>query len=162
MLTYSGMIRLSLRASVSQSASESSLRIQHSLRHISLRSLSTKEKSKVLNAIQSAPVVLFMKGTPSSPACKYSRNTIQILGYQGVDPIKFNSYNVLDDQELRDGVKEYSDWPTIPQLYLNGQFIGGHDLVVNLGENGDLAELLDQAGVLIPEETQEETQNNTG
>lgn len=115
------------------------------------RMLSTEMKSALDSAVSSAPVVLFMKGTPEQPQCGFSRNTIQILGYQGVDPKKFAAYNVLEDPELRDGIKEYSSWPTIPQLYINKEFIGGHDIVVSMSESGELAELLEKEEVLVEE-----------
>ncbi|ANB15959.1 monothiol glutaredoxin GRX5 [Sugiyamaella lignohabitans] len=93
-----------------------------------------------------------MKGTPEAPACGFSRHTIEILGYQGVDPSKFAAYNVLEDPELRQGIKEYSNWPTIPQLYIKKEFIGGHDIIVSLSETGELAEMLEKEEVLVPEE----------
>lgn len=116
------------------------------------RYLSTETKEAIDRAVKAAPVVLFMKGTPEQPMCGFSRATIQILGYQGVDPNKFAAFNVLEDEELRQGIKEYSDWPTIPQLYLNGEFIGGHDIVVGMAESGDLASLLEKEHALVPEE----------
>lgn len=115
------------------------------------RMLSTEMKSALDSAVSSAPVVLFMKGTPEQPQCGFSRNTIQILGYQGVDPKKFAAYNVLEDPELRNGIKEYSSWPTIPQLYINKEFIGGHDIVVSMSESGELADLLEKEDVLVEE-----------
>lgn len=93
-----------------------------------------------------------MKGTPEFPQCGFSRATIQILGQQGVDPEKFAAYNVLEDPELRDGIKEYSEWPTIPQLYVNGDFIGGCDIVTNMAQSGELADLLETNDALVPEE----------
>lgn len=118
----------------------------------SVRFLSDETKAAIDKAVASAPVVLFMKGTPEQPMCGFSRNTIQILGYQGVDPNKFAAYNVLDDPELRQGIKEYSSWPTIPQLYVNKEFIGGHDIIVAMNDSGELAELLEKEDVLVPEE----------
>lgn len=107
-------------------------------------------KSAIDKAVSSAPVVLFMKGTPDAPACGFSRNTIQILGYTGVDPAKFAAYNVLDDPDLRSGIKEYSSWPTIPQLYVNKEFVGGHDIIVSMNESGELEEFLEKENVLVP------------
>lgn len=109
-------------------------------------------RTAIDTAVASAPVVLFMKGTPDAPACGFSRNTIQILGYTGVDPAKFAAYNVLDDPELRQGIKEYSSWPTIPQLYVNKEFIGGHDIIVSMSESGELEEMLEEKDVLVPAE----------
>lgn len=115
-----------------------------------LRFLSDETKRAIDEAVHSAPVVLFMKGTPEAPACGFSRATIQLLGQQGVDPAKFAAYNVLEDPELRQGIKEYSEWPTIPQLYVNDEFVGGCDIITNMSQTGELAELLDSAHALIP------------
>lgn len=93
-----------------------------------------------------------MKGTPESPQCGFSRASVQVLGMQGVDPDKFAAFNVLEDEELRAGIKEYSDWPTIPQLYLGGEFVGGCDILVSMHQNGELADLLKEKKVLVPVE----------
>src|SRR5271154_4981455 len=101
-----------------------------------------------------------MKGTPGAPQCGFSRATVQILGLQGVDPKKFASYNVLEDNELRSGlrpfdqhltvgIKEYSEWPTVPQLYVNGEFVGGCDIVMNMHQSGELEKVLEGAGALV-------------
>lgn len=115
-----------------------------------VRFLSEETRQAIDEAVHSAPVVLFMKGTPEAPACGFSRATIQLLGQQGVDPQKFAAYNVLEDDELRQGIKEFSEWPTIPQLYVNNEFVGGCDILTNMSQSGELAELLDSAGALIP------------
>lgn len=96
------------------------------------RALSDATKTAIEGAIATSPVVLFMKGTPEQPMCGFSRATIQILGLQGVDPKKLSAFNVLEDQELREGIKEFSEWPTIPQLYVNKEFVGGCDILVRL------------------------------
>ncbi|ODQ54251.1 glutaredoxin, partial [Saitoella complicata NRRL Y-17804] len=114
------------------------------------RPLSTETKSAIDAAVKSAPVVLFMKGTPEQPMCGFSRATVQILGLQGVDPEKLAAYNVLEDEDLRHGIKEYSNWPTIPQLYLNEEFVGGCDILVGMHQSGELEEMLEKAGVLVP------------
>lgn len=101
-----------------------------------------------------------MKGTPNYPQCGFSKKTVQILGQQGVDPEKFAAYNVLEDPELRDGVKEYSSWPTIPQLYVNGDFVGGCDIISSMAETGELADLLEENDCLVPEEAEEPTSAN--
>ncbi|CAI5756654.1 unnamed protein product [Candida verbasci] len=124
------------------------------------RYLSNEIKSAIELAIKSTPVVLFMKGTPEFPQCGFSRATIQILGQQGVDPSKFAAYNVLEDQELRDGIKEYSQWPTIPQLYINGEFVGGCDIITGMVKDGELGDFLEKSDVLIPEETSDEQPNS--
>ncbi|KAK4451891.1 thioredoxin-like protein [Podospora aff. communis PSN243] len=121
------------------------------------RLLSDQTRQAIDKAVSSAPVVLFMKGTPETPQCGFSRATIQVLGLQGVDPEKFAAFNVLEDSELREGIKEYSDWPTIPQLYVDKEFVGGCDIVVSMHQNGELAELLSQKHVLVKEEPEEAT-----
>ncbi|EMG45570.1 GRX5 Monothiol glutaredoxin-5 [Candida maltosa Xu316] len=116
------------------------------------RFISTELKDALDKAVTSTPVVLFMKGTPEFPQCGFSRATIQTLGNVGVDPNKFAAYNVLEDEELRNGIKEYSSWPTIPQLYVNGEFIGGCDIITSMASSGELAELLEEQNALVPEE----------
>ncbi|RUS26186.1 thioredoxin-like protein [Jimgerdemannia flammicorona] len=100
-----------------------------------------------------------MKGTPDQPLCGFSRAAVQILGVQGVDLTKHKTFNVLEDDELREGIKEYSyttspcsSWPTIPQVYIKGEFIGGTDILLNMHQSGDLEELLSSKGLIEPEE----------
>ena len=123
-------------------------------------------------AVKEKPVVLFMKGTPEMPQCGFSRASVQILGMQGVDPEKFAAFNVLEDEELRQGmlfpkwlevvvmwakaradkmigVKKYSDWPTIPQLYVDGEFVGGCDILMSMHQDGSLAKLLSEKKVVV-------------
>lgn len=119
---------------------------------IQARLLSSEMRAAIDKAVASAPVVLFMKGTPEAPQCGFSRASIQILGLQGVDPKKFAAFNVLEDPELRQGIKEYSDWPTIPQLYVDKEFIGGCDILMSMHQSGELAKLLEEKGVLLPAE----------
>ncbi|GAD95467.1 monothiol glutaredoxin grx5 [Paecilomyces lecythidis] len=116
------------------------------------RLLSSETKAAIDKAVASAPVVLFMKGTPETPQCGFSRASIQILGLQGVDPKKFTAFNVLEDPELRQGIKEYSDWPTIPQLYVDKEFVGGCDILMSMHRNGELSKLLEEKGVLVAAE----------
>jgi len=85
-------------------------------------------------------VVLFMKGVPEAPMCGFSNMVVQILRAEGLTD--FRSHNVLADEELRQGIKAYSDWPTIPQLYIGGEFVGGCDIVKDMFESGDLTEAL--------------------
>ena len=92
------------------------------------------------------PVVLFMKGTAQFPQCGFSGRAIQVLQASGVT--KLVTVNVLDDEEVRQGIKEYSNWPTIPQLYVSGEFIGGSDIIAEMYENGELATVLKEAGAL--------------
>ncbi|KAF7561802.1 hypothetical protein G7046_g2340 [Stylonectria norvegica] len=123
------------------------------------RLLSDQTRSAIDKAVSSAPVVLFMKGTPETPQCGFSRAAIQILGIQGVNPEKFAAFNVLEDAELREGIKEYSDWPTIPQLYVDKDFVGGCDILVSMHQNGDLAKLFEEKDVVVevdPETVQKE------
>ena len=120
------------------------------------RLLSDQTRQAIEKAVDSAPVVLFMKGTPESPQCGFSRASIQILGLQGVDPAKFAAFNVLEDPDLRQGIKEFSDWPTIPQLYLDREFVGGCDILVSMHQDGSLAKTLEEKGVLAPLESPNE------
>ncbi|XBW35916.1 hypothetical protein QEN19_001490 [Hanseniaspora menglaensis] len=118
----------------------------------STRLLSDSMRKSIQGAVESAPVVLFMKGTPEFPQCGFSRKTIQLLSQQGVDPVKFAAYNVLEDPELRQGIKDFSEWPTIPQLYVNKEFVGGADILGEMAKTGELADLLEKENVLVPEE----------
>lgn len=88
--------------------------------------------------ISSNPVVLYMKGNADSPMCGFSAMTVQVLRHMNVP---FKDVNVLENEELRQGIKEFSEWPTIPQLYVGGEFIGGCDIVREMYESGELAEL---------------------
>ncbi|KAI1840769.1 hypothetical protein JX265_012946 [Neoarthrinium moseri] len=119
------------------------------------RWLSDTTRQAIEKAVGSAPVVLFMKGTPETPQCGFSRASIQILGLQGVDPAKFAAFNVLEDEELRAGIKEFSDWPTIPQLYLEKEFVGGCDILVSMHQDGSLAKMLEEKNVLAPADAPE-------
>jgi len=89
-------------------------------------------------------VVLFMKGTPQFPMCGFSSQVVQILDYLGV---AYKGVNVLDDDGIRNGIKEYSNWPTIPQLYVKGEFVGGCDIIREMFQAGELADHFKQAGV---------------
>ena len=125
--------------------------ISSRLTPLQARLLSDQTRSAIDKAVGSAPVVLFMKGTPELPQCGFSRASIQILGLQGVDPGKFAAFNVLEDAELREGIKEYSDWPTIPQLYVDKEFVGGCDILVSMHQNGDLAKMFEDKKVVAEE-----------
>lgn len=91
-------------------------------------------------------VVLFMKGTPDSPACGFSNVVVHILRLQGVD---YHAINILDDPEMRQGVKDFADWPTIPQLYVKGEFIGGCDIMREMHESGELAALFKENNIQV-------------
>jgi monothiol glutaredoxin len=99
----------------------------------------------IRETVTAHPVVLFMKGTAQFPQCGFSGKAIQILKGNGVK--KLVTVNVLEDDEVRQGIKEYSNWPTIPQLYIKGEFIGGSDIMSELDESGELKQLLEGAGV---------------
>ena len=101
-------------------------------------------KSEIESEISNNDIVLFMKGTPVFPQCGFSAATVGILNHLGV---KFNSINVLEDEDIRQGIKEYSDWPTIPQLYVKGEFVGGCDIVREMYESGELTDLMSSKGV---------------
>ena len=97
-------------------------------------------RNEIKKLIDSNDVCLFMKGVPDAPQCGFSMTVSNILKHLNVN---FKGVNVLDDQSLRQGIKEYSDWPTIPQLYIKGEFIGGCDIVKEMFENGELKNLLE-------------------
>ena len=94
---------------------------------------------KIKTIIDSNNIVLFMKGTPEAPQCGFSMAVLNILKYLKV---KFEGINVLENDEIRQGIKDYTDWPTIPQLYIKGEFVGGCDIVKEMFEKGELKELL--------------------
>ncbi len=100
----------------------------------------------IQNEIKSNDVVLFMKGTPVFPMCGFSAATVEVLNKLGV---KFESVNVLDSDEMREGIKKFSNWPTIPQLYVKEEFIGGCDIVREMFESGELLELLNTKGIEV-------------
>jgi monothiol glutaredoxin len=94
--------------------------------------------------IQAAPVVLYMKGTPVFPQCGFSAQVVQVLSELGV---KFQTHDVLSDDGLRQGIKEFSNWPTVPQLYVDGEFVGGCDIIREMYVSGELAQLLKDKGI---------------
>jgi len=100
-------------------------------------------QEKIRNQVTTNAVVLYMKGTPQSPQCGFSGATVQILKACGVQD--FATVNVLADPEIRDGIKAYANWPTIPQLYIKGEFVGGSDIVREMFEQGELQKLLQTA-----------------
>ena len=99
----------------------------------------------IAKTIEENPVVLFMKGDPDQPKCGFSSLVVQVLDHVGVD---FVGVDVLQDEQLRNGVKSFSDWPTIPQLYVKGEFVGGSDIVREMFQSGELKTLLAQQGLL--------------
>ena len=100
--------------------------------------MDTQERIK--QTVTGSPVVLFMKGTPTFPQCGFSANAIQLLKLSGVSEV--TTVNVLEDAEVRQGIKAFANWPTIPQLYVNGEFIGGTDIMTEMYESGELQQVL--------------------
>jgi len=98
------------------------------------------------NEVKSNDVVLFMKGTPQFPQCGFSGQVVQILDYIGVP---YKGLNVLENEDLRNGIKTYSNWPTIPQLYVKGEFVGGCDIIREMFQAGELQQLLTDKGVTV-------------
>ena len=99
----------------------------------------------IAKTVTEHPVVLFMKGVPEAPQCGFSALVVQVLDHLGAD---FVGVNVLQSEQLRDGIKTYSDWPTIPQLYVKGEFVGGADIVKEMFQAGELKTLLTEQGLL--------------
>jgi monothiol glutaredoxin len=105
-------------------------------------------KTWIDNEVKSNDVVLFMKGTPTFPQCGFSSQVVQILDYLGVD---YKGVNVLENMDVREGIKEYSNWPTIPQLYVKGEFVGGCDIVREMFQEGELKTYLTDRGLQVSE-----------
>ena len=101
-------------------------------------------QARIQGLVDANPVLLFMKGSPLFPQCGFSSRAIAILNHLGVT---FESVDVLQDQGVRQGIKAFSDWPTIPQLYVKGEFVGGSDIMMEMYESGELAQLLTDKGV---------------
>ncbi len=108
--------------------------------------MSNPVHDRIAGDISSGDVVLFMKGTPGFPQCGFSAAMVQILSTLGV---KFKSFDVLKDPELRQGIKEFSNWPTIPQLYVKGEFVGGSDILREMFEADELAPFLAERGIAL-------------
>ncbi len=100
--------------------------------------------SHIQAQVDAAPVLLFMKGTPMFPQCGFSARVVQILKASGVP---YKTVNVLEDPAVRDGIKSFSNWPTIPQLYVKGEFVGGCDIITEMYQSGELETLLAEKGV---------------
>ena len=99
-------------------------------------------QQRIDDLVKTNDIVLFMKGNASFPMCGFSGRAIQILKAVGVDTKALKTVNVLDDQEIRQGIKEYSNWPTIPQLYVKGEFVGGSDIMMEMYESGELHQVI--------------------
>ena len=104
----------------------------------------TDAKTQIDEQVKASDVVLFMKGTKDMPQCGFSSRVAGVLNFMGVD---YADVNVLADEEIRAGIKEYSDWPTIPQLYVKGEFVGGCDIITEMTLSGELDTLFDENGV---------------
>ncbi|MCR9268496.1 MAG: Grx4 family monothiol glutaredoxin [Hyphomonadaceae bacterium] len=101
-------------------------------------------QTSIDNAVKGNDVLLFMKGTPTFPQCGFSSVVVQVLDYLGVE---YQAVNVLENQDVREGIKTYSNWPTIPQLYVKGEFVGGCDIVKEMFEAGELKEFMAEKGI---------------
>ena len=106
-------------------------------------------RQRIQTEVDTNDVLLFMKGTPVFPQCGFSAAVIQVLSHLQV---KFNSVNVLEDMDIREGIKHYSDWPTIPQLYVKGEFVGGCDIIREMFETGELSTFLAEKGIDLSSE----------
>jgi len=106
--------------------------------------MSDDAQTRIAEAVKSADVLLFMKGTPLFPQCGFSSRAIAILDHLNVE---YATVDVLQDQGIRQGIKQFSDWPTIPQLYVKGEFVGGSDIMMEMYEAGELSQMLAEKGV---------------
>lgn len=104
--------------------------------------MDSQTKARIETLVQSSPIFVFMKGTKLMPQCGFSNNVVQILNALGMS---FETFDVLSDMEIRQGIKEFSDWPTIPQVYVKGEFIGGSDILIEMYNSGELKEKLEVA-----------------
>ena len=102
--------------------------------------MDSQTKERIQTLIQSSPIFVFMKGTKLMPQCGFSNNVVQILNALGMS---FETFDVLSDIEIRQGIKDYSEWPTIPQVYVKGEFMGGSDILIEMYNNGELKEKLE-------------------
>ena len=103
-------------------------------------------EERIRHEITETPVVLYMKGSPVFPQCGFSAAVVQILSHLGV---KFKGVDVLPDPQIRQGIKEFSNWPTVPQLYVNGEFVGGCDIIREMFDSGELRQFLEEKGVPV-------------
>ncbi|KAJ8308849.1 hypothetical protein KUTeg_013723 [Tegillarca granosa] len=108
-------------------------------------SVDTGSKEYINSLVKDKKVVVFMKGTPSNPRCGFSNGVVQILHFHGVE--NFDAHDVLSDENLRQGIKDYTNWPTIPQIFIGGEFVGGCDVMLEMHKNGELVEELKNVGI---------------
>lgn len=106
--------------------------------------MSDDVQNSIGEAVKANDVLLFMKGTPTFPQCGFSSVVVQVLDYLGVE---YQAVNVLEDQAVREGIKAFSDWPTIPQLYVKGEFVGGCDIIKEMFEAGELKDYMSEKGI---------------
>ena len=104
--------------------------------------MDTTTQQRIDDLVKNNDVVLFMKGNASFPMCGFNGRAVQILKACGVEPRSLTTVNVLDDEAIRQGIKEYSQWPTIPQLYVKGEFVGGSDIMMEMYESGELQQMV--------------------
>ena len=104
--------------------------------------MNSDTRTQIESLISSSPIMVFMKGTKLMPQCGFSNNVVQILNSLGM---AFDTFDVLSDMEIREGIKEYSNWPTIPQVYVKGEFLGGSDILIEMYNSGELREKLEIA-----------------
>jgi monothiol glutaredoxin len=116
-------------------------------------------KSQIDETVTSNDVVLYMKGTKDMPQCGFSSRVAGVLSYMGVD---FKDVNVLADDTIRQGIKDYSEWPTIPQLYIKGEFVGGCDIITEMTLSGELDQMFEQSGVTYDKDAAEKIREANG
>ncbi|MEL6169043.1 MAG: Grx4 family monothiol glutaredoxin [Pseudomonadota bacterium] len=121
--------------------------------------MTTTVEDQIRETVTSNDVVLFMKGTKEMPQCGFSSKVAGVLNYLGVE---YSDINVLDDQDIRQGIKEFSDWPTIPQLYVKGEFVGGCDIIVEMTLSGELDDMLAQNGVTFDKDAANKIREHNG
>ena len=119
----------------------------------------TDAAKRITETIKADDVVLFMKGTKSMPQCGFSSRVAGVLNYMGVD---FSDVNVLADEDMRQGIKDFSDWPTIPQLYVKGEFIGGCDIITEMTLSGELDTLFEENGVTFDKDAADKIRDANG
>ncbi|KAJ1820931.1 monothiol glutaredoxin grx5 [Coemansia sp. RSA 2671] len=151
---FNAVLRSVARRSLLQSSRGAGLAPVH--RYLAARFITDHAKATIDDAVKQNDLVVFMKGTPDEPMCGFSRAVVQVLQMHGVDEIA--SVNCLQDPEIREGIKEYTDWPTIPQVYVKGEFIGGCDVMVQMHQSGELHELLVKEGILKADVETEESE----
>jgi monothiol glutaredoxin len=111
-----------------------------------MNSMTQSAQERIKNTVEKNDIVLYMKGSPSFPQCGFSSTVVQIFDYLGAE---YASVNVLEDAEVRQGIKDYNNWPTIPQVFVKGEFIGGCDIVREMFENGELKSTLTEKGIAL-------------